>query len=51
MKNILFVDSDPVMLHAQVGLLKNQSNFLHFIPETEIEIHKISHLLSILNKE
>jgi len=37
MKNILFVDSDPVMLHAQVGLLKNQSNFLHFIPVRSVE--------------
>jgi len=37
MKNILFVDSNPVMLHAMVGLLKNQSNFLQFIPASSVE--------------
>jgi CheY-like chemotaxis protein len=37
MKNILFVDSNPVMLHVMVGLLKNQSNFLRFLPAGNVE--------------
>ncbi len=37
MKNILFVESDPLLLHTMVGLLKNQSNFLHFLSAGSIE--------------
>ena len=37
MKNILVVDTDTVMLHTFVGLLKSQSNFLRVIPAAGVQ--------------
>ena len=37
MKNILFVDNDPIMLHTFVGLLKSQGGFLRIHPAGNIQ--------------
>ncbi len=37
MKNILVVDTDPIMLHTFVGLLKSQGSFLRVLSATNIQ--------------
>ena len=37
MKNILVVDTDPIMLHTFVGLLKSQGSFLRVLSATNVQ--------------
>ena len=41
MKTILVVDSDPIMLHTLVGLLKSQSSFLNVLAASNLKAETV----------